>query len=114
VLLLPGFSLSLPVTRLNIGSRLRKVASITPSHTAAYLLKVCVYAVNKDNRQCSTVTIQAGCVKFDLASEHEIAQVLLGTLAERLGFLRRIDSAQTHPAHFDWRLITRPFLGGLL
>ncbi len=68
---------------------------VTPSHAAAHLLKVNIGAVEYDDCQGSSVAVQAMSLQLDLAPEYQFAQMLFGSLAERLGFFRRVNPAKS-------------------
>ena len=93
-----GFTLSLPIGGLDIG--LDNLPIINPGRAAAHLLKVDINTVEHDDRQRSPVSVQAVSVKFDLAPEYEIAQMLFRSLAECLGFLRRVDPTESDLEEF--------------
>jgi hypothetical protein len=63
---------------------LTDVFLVDPGKAAANLLEIRIDTIDKNYRQNASVSIQAVRVKLDIATEDEIAQVLFGSLAERL------------------------------
>ena len=60
------------------------------------MVDIRIVTVDKNDGQRSPVSVQAVSTQLSLPAEYEIAQMLLGSLAECLGFLRRIDPTQPY------------------
>ena len=50
-LLLPGFSLGLPIARLNVGAGTTDILLEYSGEAAAHLIQICIEAINRDGRQ---------------------------------------------------------------
>ena len=87
-------SLRVPIAGLGVLVRLVDVLLIDPGGPALDLLQVNVNAVEHNSRQCPSVSVQAVSVQLNLPAEHQLAQMLLGPLTERLGFFSRIDPTE--------------------
>ena len=89
---------------LNARGGITDVLLVDPGEARAHLVEVRVSAINEDDSQNAPVAIEAESVELDLAPEYQLAQVLFGTLAESLGFLRRINPAQAYAQQLvAWR-----------
>jgi hypothetical protein len=78
------FGLGLPVARLDVGRRLTNIALKYPGHATVQLLEIRIDTIDENYCQYAAVSIQAVSVQLHIATEYEIAQVLFGSLAERL------------------------------
>jgi hypothetical protein len=83
-LLLPGFSLGLPIARLDVGAGIPDILLVYPGKAVANLIEIGIDAIDINDGQRATVAVQAVSFQLNLAAEYQLTQVLLGTLAERL------------------------------
>lgn len=95
-LLFPGKLLGLAVAALIGGRLLFPVFLVPPGHTRPELLKIGVASIDLDFANDPLIAVRFIPLYGDRAVEDQAGQMLLGALAIRLLFLRRVDSGQAY------------------